>query len=58
MTKKKIEFTPEEANALVQLLDISIKANGYQVSEAAGFLIKKIVAAFPQEKKKEEEKKK
>ena len=39
---KTIEFTNEEINALVALLDIAVKAGGINVAEAAVYLTKKI----------------
>ena len=38
---KTIEFTDEEANALVQLLDIAVKAAGLSVAQAASVLVAK-----------------
>lgn len=42
---KTIEFTNEEINALVALLDIAVKAGGINVAEAALFLTKKLRGA-------------
>jgi len=42
---KTIEFTDEEINALVALLDIAVKAGGINVAEAAVFLTKKLKGA-------------
>ena len=42
---KIIEFTDEEINALVALLDIAVKAGGINVAEAAVYLTKKIRGA-------------
>jgi len=42
---KTIEFTDEEINALVALLDIAVKAGGINVAEAAVYLTKKIKGA-------------
>ena len=39
---KTIEFTDEEANALVQLLDLAVKAGGLNVAQAASLLAAKI----------------
>ena len=39
---KTIEFTDEEVNALIQLLDIAVKAGGLQVAQAASLLAAKI----------------
>lgn len=40
-----IDFTKEEANALMQLLDLACKAGGLQVAEAAIYMTKKIQPA-------------
>jgi predicted DNA-binding transcriptional regulator YafY len=39
---KTIEFSDEETNALVQLLDIAVKAGGLNVAQAASSLAAKI----------------
>ena len=39
---KTIELTDEEANALMQLLDIAVKAGGLKVAQAASVLAEKI----------------
>lgn len=43
-----IEFTEQELKVLMQLIDISVKAGGIQVAEAAVILNKKLQAALPQ----------
>lgn len=48
----KIELTNEEANALIELIDISVKAGGLRVASAAVTLVAKIQTAA-QEKIKE-----
>lgn len=40
-----IEFTQEEANALIQIIDIATKAAGLNVAQAAAHLAGKIQAA-------------
>lgn len=40
-----IEFTKEEATALIQLIDIATKSAGLNVAEAATVLAKKIAPA-------------
>lgn len=40
-----IEFTKEEATALLQLIDIATKSGGLQVAEAASVLARKIAPA-------------
>ena len=45
---KAVEFSVEEARALLALIDMAVKAGGLQVSEAATVLAKKVqVAAEP-----------
>ena len=39
---KTIEFTEEELSALIQLLDIAVKAAGLNVAQAAAVLVAKI----------------
>lgn len=45
-----IDFTQGEVNALLQLIDLAVKANGLQVAEASLTLHKKIVEAINKEK--------
>jgi len=40
-----IELTKEEANALLQLIDIAVKSGGIQVAKAGVVLSEKILAA-------------
>jgi len=41
----KIEFSKDEVNALISLIDLATKGGGLQVAEAAVVLAKKIQAA-------------
>ena len=41
---KTLEFTDNELNILVQLLDIAVKAQGLNVAEAAVVLARKVAA--------------
>jgi len=41
----RIELTEEKAKALVELLDVAIKAGGLQVAKAAVVLVDDIMAA-------------
>ena len=45
----KIEFTVEEAQVTVNLIDSAIRAGGYRVAPAACSLIEKIAAAVQAE---------
>jgi|TARA_R110002110_G_scaffold7168_3_gene36394 hypothetical protein len=47
----KIELTDEEINALVQLIDVAVKAGGLNVAQAASVLATKLTAHLgpPQE---------
>jgi hypothetical protein len=49
----KIEFTKEEASALVQLIDVAVKAGGLQVAAAALALVRKIDDAAKSDKAEE-----
>ena len=42
---KTIEFTDNELNVLVQLIDIAVKAGGLNVAEAAAALASKLAVA-------------
>jgi len=42
MNEIKISFTQNEVDALLQLIDVAIKSQGLQVSEAGTFLANKI----------------
>ena len=44
-----ITFTNEEAQALVQLLDIALKSGGLQVSKPVQHFIEKLEAVKPEE---------
>ena len=41
-----IDFTEQEATAVLQLIDMAVKANGMTVAEASVVLTKKIQEAF------------
>jgi hypothetical protein len=49
----QVEFTQEEINALVQLIDIAVKAAGLQVAEASVILTNKLKNATPTTKVEE-----
>lgn len=49
-----IILTIQEANALLQLIDIAVKAGGLQVAENASVLARKISESFPQNTQEEE----
>lgn len=49
MNKIAIEFTKEEANALVQLLDIAQKTQGLPVSKSCIYFFEKFNEAFKDE---------
>ncbi len=51
-----IEFSVEEANATLQLIDLAVKSGGLNVAEAAVVITNKFKSAFPVEKKEEEPK--
>jgi len=51
----KIEFTTEEAQALVRLIDIAIKAAGLAVAQPGFVLAQRIEQAAQDEKKSQEE---
>ena len=42
MNEVKMTFSEQEANVLLQLIDIAIKSQGLQVAEAGSFLATKI----------------
>ena len=44
MNEVKMTFSEQEANVLLQLIDIAIKAQGLQVAEAGSFLATKILS--------------
>lgn len=45
--KANIEFTKDEAEVLVALLDVAVKAGGLQVAQNAIALAMKVRAVFP-----------
>ena len=47
----KIEYTKEEAQGLLQIIDLAVKANGLQIAQAAAFLAEKIARAIQDEEK-------
>lgn len=49
MDSATVTFTKEEAQALLQIIDIAVKSAGLNVAEAATVLAKKIDAAFKTE---------
>lgn len=49
-----IDFTTQEIQVLMQLIDLSVKAGGIQVAEAAVVLTKKLQAALPKEEPKKD----
>jgi hypothetical protein len=49
----KIEFTKEEAQALVGLIDLAVKSGGLQVANAALVIMKKIDDAAKESSKEE-----
>lgn len=53
----KIEFTQEEAIALLQLVDIAVKSGGMKVAQASVVLYNKISDHLPKEEVKEDDKK-
>ena len=61
MNEIKLSFTQNEVDALLQLIDTAIKAQGLQVSEAGTFLANKITEqskdqiVLPEEKSSEVE---
>lgn len=50
-----IEFTKEEATALLQMIDMAVKSNWLQVAEAWVVLSKKISEKFSEDNEKVEE---
>ena len=51
---KNIQLTQQEANALLQLIDFALKANGINVAQAGLHLTNKIQEAFKEEPETEE----
>ena len=52
---KKIEFTLEEANALIQIIDIAQRVRGLDVSKNCIHFVEKLQEAFKEEEVKKEE---
>jgi hypothetical protein len=52
---KSINFTEQEANALLILIDIAIKTRGIEAAEAGVILTKKIKESFKEDIKEEKE---
>lgn len=46
MNETTIKLTNQEANVLLQLIDLAVKSGGINVAEAAVVLTKKIQASF------------
>lgn len=46
LTKANIEFTVDEAKALLQLIDAAVRANGLNAAKAGAVLADKINTAF------------
>lgn len=55
MNEIKLSLTQNEVDALLQLIDVAIKAQGLQISEAGTFLAKKITdqVVLPEENSSE-----
>lgn len=51
MKTATLTLSDEEANALLKLIDLSVRANGLQFAETAVVLTKKIQAVFTAEEK-------
>lgn len=54
METKTIEFTKQEATAMLQLIDAAVKTLGLQAAEAGVHLSKKLNEAFQEEVTEEE----
>ena len=52
---KKIEFTLEEANALIQIIDIAQRVRGLEVSKNCIHFVEKLQEAFKEEEAKKPE---
>ena len=50
---KKIEFTLEEANALIQIIDIAQRVRGIEVSKNCIHFVEKLQEAFKEVKNQE-----
>tara|TARA_B100000900_G_scaffold375510_1_gene357599 strand:- start:18689 stop:18883 length:195 start_codon:yes stop_codon:yes gene_type:complete len=55
MNEIKISLQENEANVLVQLIDVAIKAQGLQVAEAGSFLATKIEEQMKEQTAPQEE---
>jgi len=51
---KTIELTEQEQQALLQIIDLAVKAGGLQVAEASAAIAKKIAQPEPQQEEEEE----
>lgn len=54
MQEVTVKLTSQEANVLLQLIDLAVKSGGIAVAEAAVVLTKKISAAFPEQPQTEQ----
>ena len=54
MQELNMKLTSQEANILLQLIDLAVKGGGIAVAEAAVVLSKKINAAFPEQSQTEQ----
>lgn len=52
METKNIALTEQEANALLQLLNIAVKTQGMQAAQTALHLNNKVIEAFQEQPKK------
>tara|TARA_X000001382_G_scaffold129801_1_gene122722 strand:+ start:742 stop:903 length:162 start_codon:yes stop_codon:yes gene_type:complete len=52
---KTIELTEQEQQALLQIIDLAVKAGGLQVAEASAAIAKKIAQPEPQAEEEAEE---
>jgi len=48
---KSLEMSKEEANVLIQLLDVAVKAQGLQTAPSALHFVNKVQALFKEEEK-------
>jgi len=56
MEKKKIEFSADEANAVIEILHIALKAEGLNVAKFCTAMQEKLQSAFKSEEEEEVEK--
>lgn len=49
MQEVNVKLTTQEANVLLQLIDLAVKSGGIAVAEAAVVLTKKITTSFPEQ---------